>query len=242
MKRIRIEPHTFGYAFGTILKKRRKEKGYKTQESFAEAMGIPKDTVQNWEQHYNLPEYYLLFRICSILDCDIDYLFGRIDEHNHKVQFICKETGISEKTCDELIECAKARETLKKIHSDSRELSNLGLDVSGYHSLLKKEMTLQGINVIGNSGYLDSLIPQLLEYIQLSESPGPGALSVDDSEEYIQYKDLSDITLYPDSRIGSSTALMLENTVLLTAKIRQVQDVLDSIMIPVENWRELSFR
>lgn len=241
MERVRYEPHTFAYTFGNRLKKKRKDKKY-TQKSLAKELELPVETIRNWEQHYNLPEYQTLFRICSILDCDMDFLFGRIDKHLHEVEDICKKTGISEKTCDELIECAKARETLKKVHTNLNELSNQALDISGYIKLLKREKALQGINVIGNSGDFVPLISELLEYIQLSESPGAGALSLNDSEEYIQYKDLSDITLYPDSRIGSSTMVMLSNTLLLTDKIRQIQKILDSIIMLDNNWKELSFR
>ena len=77
------------------LKEERKKK-YKTQDAFAEALGVSVDSVRNWEQGRILPEMGTLFKICDLLDCDIDYLTGRIGCKNHDDQFIHDQTGLSE--------------------------------------------------------------------------------------------------------------------------------------------------
>lgn len=80
------------------LKECRKRK-YKTQQDFADAYkaayGTIRDsdrpasesgmfgTVQSWEQGKTTPTAEVLSNICALLDCDADYLLGRIDERNH---------------------------------------------------------------------------------------------------------------------------------------------------------------
>ena len=65
--------------FGDRLKKLRKER-YKTQDDFAEAVGKKIETVRNWEQGRALPEMETFFKICDLLDCDLDYLTGRLQQ------------------------------------------------------------------------------------------------------------------------------------------------------------------
>ena len=81
--------------FGDRLKKLRKER-YKTQDDFAEAVGKKIETVRNWEQGRALPEMETFFKICDLLDCDLDYLTGRLQQKTHDLHFIHEETGLSE--------------------------------------------------------------------------------------------------------------------------------------------------
>ena len=83
--------------FGKKLKEARKLK-YKYQQEFADAIGAKVETVRNWEQGWILPEMGTLFKICDILDCDLDYLIGRLEHKTHDVQFIQDYTGLSEKS------------------------------------------------------------------------------------------------------------------------------------------------
>lgn len=77
------------------LKKARKQKGL-TQERFARSIGFSTATVRNWEQGRAVPEATTLENLCDFYDCDLDYLFGRIDCKKHDVQFICDYTGLDE--------------------------------------------------------------------------------------------------------------------------------------------------
>ena len=81
--------------FGNRLKELRKKK-YKIQEKFAEDMGVSVESVRNWEQGRILPEMGTLFKICDLLDCDLDYLTGRLKLKTHDLQFIHDQTGLSE--------------------------------------------------------------------------------------------------------------------------------------------------
>lgn len=96
--------------FGERLKELRKRK-FKTQESFAEAAEVSVETVRNWEQGRVLPEMGTLFKIADILDCDLDYLTGRIDCKTHDVQFIHEQTGLSEKAIKKLRKLAAQSES-----------------------------------------------------------------------------------------------------------------------------------
>lgn len=80
----------------------KKKRRTTTQEKFAEAVGVSVDTVRNWEQGRVLPEMEKLFKIAEVLDCDLDYLTGRLREPTHDIQFIHEQTGLSEKAIKKL--------------------------------------------------------------------------------------------------------------------------------------------
>lgn len=80
---------------GKRLQELRKQH-YKTQAQFAEALDVSLDAVRSWEQGYQPPETANLFKIVEKLDCDLDYLTGRIDCTRHDIQFIHDKTGLSE--------------------------------------------------------------------------------------------------------------------------------------------------
>ena len=81
----------------------RRNAGYKTQDSFAQALDVSLETVRNWEQGKTLPEYNALLQICLLLDCSIDYLFGIIPEQNYSIRQVVAVTGLSEKAVENLV-------------------------------------------------------------------------------------------------------------------------------------------
>ena len=99
------------------LKKCRKRK-YKTQQDFADAymakFGMIRDsdrpasqsgmfgTIQSWEQGKSTPTADALANICELLDCDSDYLLGRIDERTHSVEDMRQYTGLSAEAIERL--------------------------------------------------------------------------------------------------------------------------------------------
>lgn len=99
MKRERIDLHSPSYMFGFRLKEQRKKKGL-TQETFAEEFNITLDTVQNWEQHYNVPGIDTLYELCNFFGCGLDHFFGRIEEHDYETHEICEKTSLSEAAVD----------------------------------------------------------------------------------------------------------------------------------------------
>lgn len=89
--------------FKKNLKKARKRAGYKTQEAFAEALGYSIESVRNWEQGRTIPEPGTLFRLADFLDCDLDYLIGRIDKPTHDLNFITDSLRLSEEAVEKLM-------------------------------------------------------------------------------------------------------------------------------------------
>ena len=102
------------------LKECRKRK-YRSQAAFAEAyverFGMIRDpdrktdngmfgTVQSWEQGKSTPTAEVLANICELLECDADYLLGRIDERTHILDKMRKYTGLSAEAIERLHYCA----------------------------------------------------------------------------------------------------------------------------------------
>lgn len=104
-------------AFGDSLKKIRKREGEKrglknkrgnprflSQPELAHELDISLDTLKNWEQHYNVPDMDTLLKICDSYQCDLDWLFGRIDESTHDIKHISSVTGLSADSTEKIID------------------------------------------------------------------------------------------------------------------------------------------
>lgn len=55
----------------------------------------------------------IYYRLCEVLDCDMDYLFGLIDTPKHAHTDIMEETGLSEPAVANLLVCAGAPDECK---------------------------------------------------------------------------------------------------------------------------------
>lgn len=62
------------------------------------------NTLRNWHQGKGNPTLEKLIRICDLLECDVDYLLGRIKDSTHTIKFIREETGLSENAINVLKE------------------------------------------------------------------------------------------------------------------------------------------
>lgn len=61
-------------------------------------------TVQSWEQGKSTPTAEVLANICDLLDCDADYLLGRIDQRTHDLSVAHQYTGLSVEALEQLHE------------------------------------------------------------------------------------------------------------------------------------------
>ena len=75
-----------------------------TQEAFAEALNVTRETVGQWERAATPPSFDAVVRICELYHIDADFIMGRIDCHTHDLQYIHDITGLSESTINSLIE------------------------------------------------------------------------------------------------------------------------------------------
>ena len=111
--------------FTQRLQECRKRK-YSSQQAFADAymkrFGLIREikktkdhnmfgTIQSWEQGKSTPSADVLANICDLLDCDADYLLGRIDQRTHDINDAHRYTGLS----------AEALEQLHQYHEDLQE-------------------------------------------------------------------------------------------------------------------------
>lgn len=61
-------------------------------------------TIQSWEQGKSSPTADVLANICDLLDCDADYLLGRIDQRTHDITDAHRYTGLSAQALEQLHE------------------------------------------------------------------------------------------------------------------------------------------
>lgn len=70
-----------------------------TQELLAEWMGVSRETIKKWESDATAPTIENIRKLCRVLDCDYDFLFGDIDAP-YRVGFSLEEdTGLSQEAC-----------------------------------------------------------------------------------------------------------------------------------------------
>lgn len=87
------------------------------------------NTLRKWRSKDGNPELKCLVRICDLLDCDVDFILGRIQEHTHVVSQIKSEIGLSENAIIEL-------QKHSKDNSSPRELFTLSVILSEHFELL----------------------------------------------------------------------------------------------------------
>ncbi len=74
------------------MKAARELRGYKSQQSFANAFGVAQSTVGGWEAGSREPTYETLVRLASFLHVSVDYLLGLTDEKEGPLAEISEET------------------------------------------------------------------------------------------------------------------------------------------------------
>ena len=73
------------------------------------------NTLRKWRSPNGNPTLNILVRICDLLECDIDYLLGRIEESTHTIKSIQEKTGLSETSQKRLQEIIKTPQDGKEM-------------------------------------------------------------------------------------------------------------------------------
>lgn len=135
-----------------------------TQEQLAGILGKSTGTISAWEQGTNLPESEILFQLPEVLNCDLDYLIGRIDEQTHDVQLINDRTGLSTKTINLLMASKKLSVWSKKMDNQKEPQ---GQTFSNYPAYLYYERLSLGdiLSKIIENRYADELMDNLEKLI-----------------------------------------------------------------------------
>lgn len=102
---------------GANLKKARKAK-YKSQDAFAEAIDVSdRKTISKWETGETEIPTKRLPKICNLLECDMDFIFGKIDVFKNQTKNIMEETGLNEEAV-KILTNNKYTEILNAVLSD----------------------------------------------------------------------------------------------------------------------------
>ena len=121
---------------GERIKERRKELGL-TQSELAVKINpwltteaAPHTQIAKWERGKATPETDTLIRLCNALDCDMDYILGRIDAPHRSTYDVAEQTGLSK----------DAAETLKLMKKENASevlsiLSDLISDIQFWYAL-----------------------------------------------------------------------------------------------------------
>lgn len=104
-----VDTNDLQKVFSENLVTRRKEKGY-TQDQIANFLGVTKKTYRSWEKDA-LPKSTELFNLANILECDIDYLFGKITTDTHIRNYIDTYFSLSYQAFDKLMLLSSMKDT-----------------------------------------------------------------------------------------------------------------------------------
>lgn len=123
---------------GDILKKARNEKGL-SQTALANALGVTRTTVQNWEANKNDPSFEMIPRICALLGITIAEFLGigttydSMDKHERDLMFIYRKlTPENQRVSFVLLDALyKEQERIK-----SEELEAMDEELYNTHSVL----------------------------------------------------------------------------------------------------------
>lgn len=119
--------------FRANLKSRIKEMGF-TQQEFADIIGISNAALKKYMSNginTSLPDIETFDNMCTALDCDYDYLMGKIDAPRKYISDIKEVTGLSN----------KAITTLKEIYDNTKPYKPLP-----YPFNLDNDDTMQKVN------------------------------------------------------------------------------------------------
>ena len=147
--------------FKKKLKEEREKAGLSVNKATS-LIGCDHRCIPDWEDLDNekLPSFRNLTRLCNYYQCDIDYLFGNLDEKNHTHAFICKETGLSEGAVKIL--CSLQSDP-DQDHAPERKLV-----IDTINALLENTVNQE---MIDENGLFTSPVYQIGEYIGLTSPP-----------------------------------------------------------------------
>ena len=154
-----------------------------TQKDLARLLNIGTATISSWEQRRANPPFETLMRLSEILDCDLDYLTGKLTESTHDIQFIHDQTGLSETAILKLM-------SLKKWPYFCEPLSHL-IEADGITNLL---MTYKSfLDLLGKLKYLEYEGWVLPEYRLREDSKV--VMSIDEALHHFMQKMATETTM-----------------------------------------------
>jgi len=77
---------------------RKLREGKYNQGEFADSVGVSRGAMSYYEQEARTPDIGVLRAICEKYNVSADYLLGLMEDENHAVSDVCRETGLSPKS------------------------------------------------------------------------------------------------------------------------------------------------
>ena len=116
---------------GSRIKQLRNKKGI-SQKDMASMIGIPVSTYSNYENNYREPSLELIYKICAVLQINIDLLFGYTKEvfqteRTYRIAQKINLAGYDTETFenDDLLICYPNEECLRLSKEECLELDKL---------------------------------------------------------------------------------------------------------------------
>ena len=143
------------------IKTVRKEKGFRSAESFAEALGVSLKTVQGWEKLDNnrWPDLVMMLKVCELTGYDLDYFVGRIEETKHDIHDVHEYTGLSEKAIRR-ITYPKAKVNGSPVPSPTAISLNRLIESDGFNDFMEAYMAF----TVAADRLKESAIPRAKPY------------------------------------------------------------------------------
>lgn len=110
------------YTTGQRIREQRLAAGYRTQSSFALALGLQEESRQSvgaWENDNRLPTLDIFLKMCELFDCEIGYLLCEYDCKTREITDIQQATGLSEKSIQRLFMLRKRTKETDRFTFDS---------------------------------------------------------------------------------------------------------------------------
>lgn len=128
--------------FQNRLREIRLMRGYHTQAQLAEAYNKKYNpdvlntsgilgSIKKWESGKSIPTIEKLSNLCDLLNCDVNYLLGKIDCTSYKSSEFKLETGLSEITY----------EKLKELYTHKKEILQIDLNAVTELDVLENILT-----------------------------------------------------------------------------------------------------
>lgn len=120
-----VEKDFISEKFMNILRERRKEKNF-TQEKLADILGVTIKTYRSWEKGA-MPKTTELYNLANVLQCDTDYLLGRMTNETHIEKYIENNFSLSKQAFKKLslldFYCKNSKDDEKK--KMSKDISHI---------------------------------------------------------------------------------------------------------------------
>lgn len=193
--------------FSQRLKQLREERGYQTQAALARAYderfpssrkGRKPENEGNYKgiygtiKHYENPNWTgspnlgIVYNLCKLLGCSIDYLLGEIDCHTHDLQYIHSFTGLSEEAVVRLSHYRYG--VLSRWISGLLESDELSRLVRYLQTFYERSATIMGTSLLCE----DTLPPELemTAFLHGTIVPESGQIELDNTsvaQTYLRY-------------------------------------------------------